>query len=107
MARSEHKLFVGIKDVVVAVDPRDGSEIWRSKIAGAMDGFVNVMWDGEMLIAASAGEVYRLDPKTGAIMWHNKFKGLGLGVVTVASTRQPTLSGNPAVARAGKQEQAN
>ena len=78
-------VFVGIKDVVVAVRRRDGVEIWRTKLKGG--GFVNVFWDGEGLFAAGGGEVFRVDPKDGSILWHNKMKGLGVGVVSLASLR--------------------
>jgi outer membrane protein assembly factor BamB len=100
MRRNQHLLFVGIRDQVIALDPKDGSEMWRTKVAGGMGGFVNVMWDGETVIAASNGEVYRLDPRSGEIVWHNKLKGLGLGFVTLASTRQPAVSGNVTAAQA-------
>lgn len=36
-------LFVGIKDVVFALSPRDGSEVWRAKLRGG--DFVTVLWD--------------------------------------------------------------
>ena len=100
MRKNQDLLFVGIRNVVIALDAKDGSEVWRTKVAGGIGGFVNVMWDGEMVIAASAGEVFRLDPRSGDVVWHNKMSGLGLGLVTVASTRQPTLSGNPTAAQA-------
>ena len=79
-------LFVGIKHSVLALDPRDGTEIWRTKLKGSL--FVGVFWDGEALYAATQGEVFRLDPATGAVLWQNPMKGLGLGMVTMASTRR-------------------
>jgi len=78
----EDFLFVGIKNHVVALDSRDGSELWRSKLKGA--DFTTVSWDGAELYAANSGEVYRLDPESGAILWHNEMKGMGLGVVSLA-----------------------
>ena len=80
-------VFVGIKDAVVALDRRDGSETWRAELKNG--GVVTVLWDGEALIAASAGEIFRLDPRTGERIWHNPMKGLGLGVVCLASTHAP------------------
>ncbi len=79
-------LFVGIKHSVVALDLRDGSEVWRTKLKGSS--FVSVLWDGEALFAASQGEVFRLDPVTGATVWQNPMKGLGLGLVSFASTQR-------------------
>lgn len=83
-------LFVGIKNVVIALRQSDGAEIWRAKLE---DGdFVTVLWDGEELFAANDGEVFRLDPATGAIIWQNEMKGLRTGVVSLASFRAKTES---------------
>ena len=83
-------IFLGIKNSVVAVDERTGAEVWSAKLKGS--DFVTVLWDGEALIAANSGEVFRLDPRSGAVMWHNPLKGLGRGIVSLASSRVPTQS---------------
>jgi outer membrane protein assembly factor BamB len=80
-------LFVGIRNSVVALDERTGTEVWRAALRGS--DFVTVLWDGEALIVANRGEVSRLDPRTGSVMWHNELKGLGRGLVTLASARAP------------------
>jgi outer membrane protein assembly factor BamB len=90
-------LYVGIGHFVVALDAATGAELWRSKLKNT--GFVSVLWDGEALVAASAGEVYRLDPRTGDVLWHNEMKGLGMGVVTLASERLPNANGQVEPAR--------
>jgi outer membrane protein assembly factor BamB len=88
MAREARALvFVGIRHAVVALDRRDGSEVWRADVSGS--GFVTVLWDGEALLAAADGEVFRLDPASGERVWHNPMKGLGLGIVSLASTHAP------------------
>jgi hypothetical protein len=81
-------IFVGIKKSVLALDERTGVEVWRVDLSGS--DFVTVHWDGEALIAANNGEVFRLDPLSGAPMWHNGLKGLGRGPVTLASSRAPS-----------------
>jgi outer membrane protein assembly factor BamB len=83
-------LYVGIKNSVVALDISTGIEMWRTKLKGS--DFVTVMFDGQSLVAANAGEIFALDPQTGAMLWHNNLKGLGLGVVSLASSRAPTDS---------------
>jgi outer membrane protein assembly factor BamB len=83
-------IYVGIKNSVIALDDRTGAEVWRTKLAGS--DFVTVVWDGEGLYAANAGEIFRLDPRTGALVWNNTMKGLGRGMVTIASSRVPTQS---------------
>jgi outer membrane protein assembly factor BamB len=92
-------IFVGIKNAVVAVDAHTGDEVWRAKLTG-MASFVTVLWDGEFLVASADGEVFGLDWRDGTITWHNKMKGLGLGFVSLASSRAPTATSSPALAAA-------
>ena len=92
-------IFVGIKDSVVAVDARTGDEVWRAKLK-SMSSFVTVLWDGEFLVASANGEVFGLDWRDGTITWHNKMKGLGLGIVSLASSRTPTATSTPAIGAA-------
>jgi outer membrane protein assembly factor BamB len=94
-------IFVGIKNSVVALDARTGDELWRTKLRG-MTSFVTVLWDGEFLVAATYGEVFGLDWRDGTITWHNKLKGLGLGLVTLASSRAPTATSVPVTAAAAQ-----
>ena len=90
-------LYVGIKSSVVALNDKTGEEVWRAKLRGS--DYVTVMWDGEALVAANSGEVWRLDPASGAIIWHNELKGMGRGLVSIASGRRPTdVSDNDAAA---------
>lgn len=94
MAREPRELlFVGIKNVVIALSQGDGGEIWRTKLKGG--DFVTVLWDGENLFAANNGEVFRLDPASGAIVWKNPMKGLRTGVVSLASLRAEKESHSP------------
>jgi PQQ-like domain len=83
-------IFVGIKHAVVALDERIGTEIWRAELRSGA--YVTVLWDGQALLAANAGEVCRLDPIRGAVLWHSQLKGLGRGLVSLASSRQPSTS---------------
>jgi len=78
-------VFVGIKSSVVAIDDRTGTEVWRARLRSS--DYVTVLWDGEALFAANAGEIWRLDPERGDILWHNELKGMGRGIVSLASTR--------------------
>ena len=90
---TQELLFVGIKDVVIALRPADGVEVWRTKLKGG--DFVTVLWDGEKLFAANNGEVFRLDPASGTIIWENPMKGLRKGVVSLAVQRAATPSSSP------------
>lgn len=91
-------VFVGIKNGVVALDDRTGVEVWRAKLRSS--DHVMVFWDGEALFATTSGEVWRLDPKDGRALWHNELKGLGRGLVSLASTRLPSVNTNMEVAAA-------
>jgi len=91
-------IFLGIKNSVVALNDRTGDEVWRTELRGA--DYVAVLWDGEALLASNSGEVWRLDAQTGAVSWHNELKGLGRGLVSLASTRRPTLTADPDLASA-------
>jgi outer membrane protein assembly factor BamB len=81
-------VFVGIKNCVVALDARTGAEMWRAELRSS--DHVTVLWDGEALLAATSGEVWRLDPERGHVLWHNELKGLGRGLVSLASSRHAT-----------------
>jgi outer membrane protein assembly factor BamB len=73
-------LFIGIGGHVVAIDPRDGSEIWRTKLA-SLSPYVTIYRTGSQLYAATGGELWRIDPASGEILWENKLKGLGVGMI--------------------------
>ena len=100
-------VFVGIKSSVIALDERTGGEVWRTKLKGS--DFVTVLWDGEALLAANGGEVFRLEPQSGSLIWHNKLEGLGRGVVSLASTRarnEPTATDFAQTKKKRDQQQA-
>jgi outer membrane protein assembly factor BamB len=97
-------IFIGIRDAVVALDEGTGAEIWRASLAAS--DYVTVLWDGEALIAANVGEVWRLDPATGRLIWHNKLKGLGRGLVSLASSRFPSASADVSSAAVKRREEA-
>jgi len=83
------RLYVGIGDSVVALDPATGEEIWRTKLQ-RMSSFVTVAFLHGRIYAATGGEIYCLDPVTGEVVWHNKMKGLGMGYVTFAGEEAAT-----------------
>jgi outer membrane protein assembly factor BamB len=88
MPRDQQVLvYLGIRNSVIALDDRTGAILWRAKLRGS--DFVAVSYDGEALYAANHGEIFKLDPRTGGVIWHNKLEGLGLGLITIASSRNP------------------
>ena len=97
-------IFVGIKDAVIALDDRTGAEVWRAELRAS--DFVTVLWDGEALLAANAGEVWRLDPANGRPLWHNQLKGLGRGLASLASSRHPSTTSDTDLAAEKRRREA-
>jgi outer membrane protein assembly factor BamB len=87
-------VFIGLNGRVAALDRETGETVWqwRSPKGG---GYVNLLVDRKLLIAAIGGYVYGLDAKTGEQFWFNEMKGYGLGVTSIAtvdgSTSQPVV----------------
>jgi outer membrane protein assembly factor BamB len=101
---SQTLIFVGIKHSVVALDDRTGTEVWRTDLRSG--DYVTVLWDGEALIAANSGEVWRLDPRNGQGMWRNELKGLGRGLVSMASDRRPSANADSDLAAEKRRREA-
>ena len=97
-------VLVGIKNTVVARDDRSGAEVWRAQLHSS--DHVTVLWDGEALLAANAGEVWRLDPARGEVIWHNELEGLGRGLVSLASGRRATATADTDLAEQKRRRDA-
>lgn len=97
-------VFVGIRNAVVALDDRTGAEVWRAELRSS--DYVTVLWDGEALVAANSGEVWRLDPQRGDVLWHNELKGLGRGLVSLASSRRPAAAADAGLAAERRRREA-
>ncbi len=110
MTRSTPGLvYIGIKGTIVALDRRDGSEIWRTALRGSMarsTAFVCVFRDADLLFATCGGEAYCLDPRTGTLIWKNPLKGLGLGLTSLAGEAGMSSSNLAATVAAEVQRQA-
>ena len=89
MARSRAShVYVGIKTFVVALDRKDGAEVWRSQLPAkykSSAALVSVVRDSDGLFATCAGEVFSLDPRDGTLLWHAPLKSLGAGLTTIAT----------------------
>ena len=79
---SSKLIYLGVRGSVVALNARNGEQVWATALKGA--DFVNVTLDGDALYAGTRGEIFCLDSLTGAIRWHNPLKGYGWGVVSTA-----------------------
>jgi outer membrane protein assembly factor BamB len=59
-------VLTGIKGHVIALDRTTGSELWRTKLKGT--DFVNLVSDGNYILAGTSGEVFCLDSATGSVL---------------------------------------
>ncbi|HEX6050623.1 MAG TPA: PQQ-binding-like beta-propeller repeat protein [Gemmatimonadaceae bacterium] len=104
-------VYLGLKAMVVALDRRTGTEVWRTQLKGGVgrsSSFVTLYRDDDILFAGVGGELYALDPKTGTMLWHNPLKGFGYGISSIAGdTLAPGYSGPaPSAAEIKRQRDA-
>jgi outer membrane protein assembly factor BamB len=94
MMRIHDLVFVGLNGRVAALQISSGETIWEWRSPKGA-GYVNLLVDRNLVLAAVNGYVYGLDPKTGDQLWFNELKGYGLGVTSLAtlagSTSQPVV----------------
>lgn len=72
------------------MDRRTGQLIWETRLKGS--GFVNVTVEGDVILAATRGELWGLDLNSGRILWHNGLPGKGYGHVTFASSADKNVA---------------
>jgi outer membrane protein assembly factor BamB len=77
-------VFIGIKGSAIALNRRNGEQVWATHLKSS--DFVNVVVENDKIFTATAGEIYCLDALTGRRLWHNKLKGFGTGLVTIATS---------------------
>ncbi|HEY3914027.1 MAG TPA: PQQ-binding-like beta-propeller repeat protein [Verrucomicrobiae bacterium] len=82
--KTSELVFVGIKGSVVALNRATGEQVWATHLRGAS--FVNVVLNGDAVLASCDGEIFCLDAFTGNALWHNPLKGFGMGVATIATS---------------------
>jgi outer membrane protein assembly factor BamB len=104
MNKAGDVVFIGMQGSVLALDRSTGAEIWRTGLKGK--DFVNVVLDGDRVLAATRGELFCLDPATGRIFWTNELPGLGRGLITVATESSPSGSVIPNVDKRRRDEEA-
>ncbi|MFN7997931.1 MAG: PQQ-binding-like beta-propeller repeat protein [Bryobacteraceae bacterium] len=104
MATTRSAIYIGIRGTVLALDPNTGIEIWRTNLNGS--DFVNIVLEGDRVLATTKGEVYCLDSTTGQMQWNNELKGLGRGLVTMATPTAPFGSVLPSAEKRRRDEEA-
>jgi outer membrane protein assembly factor BamB len=81
-------IFLGINGVVFALDRTTGTEVWCVELKGS--DFVNVVLDGDRVLATTKGEIYCIDPVTAQVIWQNDLPGMGTGIVSIATVNAPS-----------------
>ncbi len=88
-------VFIGLNGRVAALERETGETVWEWRSPKPRSGYVNLLVDRKMLIAAVNGYVYCLDARSGEQLWFNELKGYGRGVTSIAtvegSTSQPVV----------------
>ncbi len=86
---STNYLFIGCNGYVAAINPNDGSEMWRTKLkSGILSSTssedVCVLEHENRLYAGCGGYLFCIDGSSGQILWRNDLKGMGHNDVTLA-----------------------
>lgn len=81
-------LYIGCNGHVVAINPGDGEEVWRTPLTAGIFGTtaftdVCVLEHEGTVFAGSSGHLFALDGANGEILWHNNLPGLGHNDVTL------------------------
>ena len=104
LLKDREAIYIGIRGTVLALDRSNGAEIRRADLRGS--DFVNVVLDGDRVLAATKGELFCLDSTTGKILWNNELKGLGRGLMTIVTISSPISSIVPNVAKKRRDDEA-
>jgi outer membrane protein assembly factor BamB len=76
-------IYLGVRGYVIALERHTGQEVWRTTLKGY--DFVNLVIDGNDLLATARGEIFCLDRATGQVKWNNPLRGMGYGIICIAS----------------------
>jgi outer membrane protein assembly factor BamB len=104
MPENRDAIYIGIAGTVLALDRGTGAEIWHAGLKGT--DFVNVVLDGDRVLAATKGELFCVDASTGRILWNNELRGFGRGLMTVATANSPFGSVVPNADKKRRDEEA-
>lgn len=88
MIRRDQVAYIGIRGTVLALNRATGEELWRVRLGGWC--FVNLVLDGDRVIATTRGKAFCLDAATGNLLWFNQLSGLGWGLATVVTVNAPS-----------------
>lgn len=107
-------VFIGGRNLVVALDRYDGTEAWRWKASQgkgfwsslSSPSFISLALDGDRLLVASAKRIWCLDPLTGAEVWVADGVSFGLGAYPVIAGGQSSAQAASAASAAAAAQAA-
>ena len=80
---SSSPIYIGMSGNVFCLSRTTGQEIWSVSLPGS--GFVTLLVDEDLVLAATHGEVFGLEATTGRIVWKNNMPGQGYGLASIAT----------------------
>ncbi len=99
-------LIVATKKFVCALNPLDGSEIWRTTLPGVNGSVISILIRGDEIFAGSTGRVICLDRVSGGILWVNELPGMGFQHVILAMEGAPAADPSAIIAAAEENQRA-
>ena len=106
MARGQTPLYLGTNRHVVAMDPRMGTELWRTKLPhGGTGAPVTLLIKGQNIFVGTFGHVYCLDKRNGTIVWENGLPKTGYHSVMLAMEGATGISGGAVAADTARRRQ--
>ena len=82
MTRGMKPVYAGTNRFVMALDPRTGEELWRTKLPkGGMGSPVTMLIKGQHLYVGHYGHVFCLDKRNGSLVWQNGLPKTGFHAV--------------------------
>lgn len=77
-------LYVATKKFISALDPADGTEVWRTKLPDVNSGVITLLIRGDDVFAGTHGHVFCLSRADGHIVWQNDLPKMGYQHVILA-----------------------
>jgi hypothetical protein len=109
MRRELQPLIIGTNRIVAAINPRNGEELWRTKLPRGAGTPVTLLLKEPYVFAGCNGRVYCLDARTGDLVWENGLPRMGYYTVLMAMEGANAVS-SPGAAieseRSRRQQQA-
>ncbi len=85
-----HVVFGARNRKVVALDPKNGDDLWSTRVKAKIDGSPIIAGD-RVYVGSTDGRLYSLDLADGKILWQKQFDGSFLGSPAIFGGDEPRL----------------